>query len=214
MTIKHTTIGVGLTFVEDVLGTWPADRELHTRYVSSKAPAPWLQAEEGDAIPEVTYETGVTVFPQDDKGLFLYNFHIKGALKEAANVLKDQLVIKNARAKVDNYVFINPRRLYFVKNGATVTEPDGVLERPLRAQTMQGPRVALAASEYVAAPVNISFEIMVLDNKEITPDVIEVLLQYGAYKGVGQWRNGGFGQYTYELIKPGKPINERERNVG
>jgi len=201
-TVSVDVCEVRLIFTEDILGTWPADPDLHTRYISSKAPSPWLQSEEGDTLPDKTMDSGVTVFPCDDKGIFLYNYHVKGFLKEAANVLKDQLGVKNARSKVDNYVFVVPRRLYLLRDGSLIKEPDGLLERPLRAQTMLGPRVALVASEYLKAPTALQFGLQIIQNKEITFEVVEALLQYGAMKGIGQWRNGGFGQFTYEILQP------------
>lgn len=193
---------VQLTFVEDLLGSWPADEDLLTRFIASKAPAPWLGDEESEVAKEAEHseevvEGNYTCFPNDEKGLFLWNYVIKGALKEAGNTLKDALGIKNLRSKIDNYVFIRPRRIYLTRNGKIITEPDDVLERPLRAMTMQGPRVTLAGSERLKAPVTITFTIELIKNKEVTMDTIRTLLDYGKFKGIGQWRNGGFGEFEW-----------------
>ena len=74
-----------------------------------------------------------------------------GFLKESGNTLKDQLGIRNLRSKIDQYIYILPRRIHFAK------KPDGVLERPLRAMTMQGPRVALTRSDMVKAGTRLEF---------------------------------------------------------
>ncbi|MGB9660691.1 MAG: hypothetical protein ACPL5F_01570 [Moorellaceae bacterium] len=202
MKIKIDRMGVRVTFTEDVLGSWPADENLFTRYVSSKAPSPWLGEEEQKSLRERSEETGLTVFPQDEKGVHFYNYHLKGFIKEAGNVLKgaEAVGIKNLRSKIDNYVFVQPRRIYFYRDGAVVKEPDDILERPLRAQTAQGPRVTLAASERVKAPVTLEFVIEVIENKEVTLDILRTLLDYGSYKGLGQWRNGGWGSFEWEEV--------------
>ncbi len=36
---------------------------------------------------------------------------------------------------------------------------------------------------------------------EISEEVLTDLLDYGFYSGLGQWRNGGFGRFRYELKK-------------
>lgn len=205
MPIKVEAMGVKITFLEDVLGSWPADEKLFTRYISSKAPSPWLKAEEEDSLPERSQDAGLTVFPQDHIGVYFFNYHLKGFIKEAGNVLKDAIKIKNLRSKIDNYVFVRPRKIYFWRNGSIVKEPDDVLERPLRGETPKGPRVSLVASERVKTPVTMKFVIEVIENKkEITLDVIRELLEYGSYKGLGQWRNGGWGNFEWEEI----PVKE------
>lgn len=218
MGIEVTKLGVRITFTEDLLGSWPADENLFTRYVSAKAPSPWLQAEERDSLPERTQETGLTVFPCDEKGLHLFNFHVKGFLKEAAAACNHLLFRRKrrnkktgeeeeveglwaVRGKLDNYVFIRPRKLYLMRDGEVITEPDDILERPLRGETAKGPRVSLVASERVKAPVQVEFVVEVIHNKDgITADVIRSLLDYGAYKGIGQWRNGGWGAFVWEEL--------------
>lgn len=203
-----TKLSVHLTFVEDVLGSQPASKELHSLYIAEKLknrvshadddPAR-MADEEQDAIRSLQ-DKGVTVFPQDDNGLHLWDYQIKGFLKEAANVLKDGLGIRNARSKIDNYVFVKPRKIYLYRDGEIITEPDDVLERPIRAMTAQGQRVTLVSSEVVYKGADADFEIWIIDNKEITPDTIKKLLEYGKLKGLLQWRNGGFGAFEAEII--------------
>lgn len=198
--MESTKLRVKLTFNENLLGSLPADEAVLTRFVSSKAPAPWLEAEEGDVLPEYTQDRGLTVFPQDENGLFLWNYQFKGFLKEAGNILKEQLKIKNLRSKIDNYVFVHPRRLYLQRNGVNILEPDGVLERPLRGQTAKGPRVSLVGSEIVNVPVTLDATIEVLRG-EVTIKTIKAILDYGKLKGLGQWRNGGFGTFTWSELE-------------
>ena len=77
---------------------------------------------------------------------------------------------------------------------------DGVVERPLRAQTMQGPRVTLARSDYMNAGTKLTFEIKVVESaKEFTVEVVKSLFEYGELQGLGQFRNGSYGRFTVEI---------------
>ena len=136
---------IKLNFLDGILGSVPADPAIYTKFVAAKAPAGWLcdeeilNAEELAASKEVDADRNVTVFPQDETGNIPYNYHVKGFLKEAGNVLKDRVKIKNLRSKLDNYVFVNPRKIYLTRpGGEIVAEEDDVLERPLRGQTARG----------------------------------------------------------------------------
>jgi hypothetical protein len=140
-------------------------------------------------------EAGWTGFHKDEeKGLFIYNYMIKGFLKCAGNNLKDQLNMVALRAKIDELVLVGPRMIYLGKENA-----DGILERPLRAQTAKGPRVALAKSDYIDAGTEINFEVEVVKSPLLPPEVIVELFQYARIKGLGQFRNGGYGQA--EVVK-------------
>ena len=44
------------------------------------------------------------------------------------------------------------------------------------------------------------FFITMLKHNEINKDVIKELLEYGKFKGLAQWRNGGYGRFKYEII--------------
>lgn len=199
--IRLQEMKVRIKFIQPILGSLPADEEIYTRYVLSKAPSDWSGAEEAEEFTPRDYDKGVTVFPCDDKGVYLWNYHIKGFIKNAGNVLKDQLKIKNLRNKLDDYLFIKERKIYLYRNGRIIPENDGVLERPLRGMTMQGPRVSLASSEMIEPPAEATFTIQLIEHKEITMDTIRTLLDYGRFLGIGQWRNGGFGQFEWQEIK-------------
>ena len=120
---------------------------------------------------------------------------IKGFLKNAGNVLKDEIKIKAFRSKIDDFVFIKPRRIYLGQEN-----PDGIVERPLRAMTMQGPRVTLARSDYVTEGKELDFEILLLPHKEVSVDTIKTLLKHGELMGLGQFRNGGYGRFEVVSI--------------
>lgn len=198
-------IDVKLNFLSPILGSLPADPALLTKFIASKAPAPWMETEEEDVAKdreeEYTSDRGLTVFACDDQGMFFYDYHIKGFIKEAGNVLKEVVGIKNLRSKINNYVFIQPRRIYLCReDGSIIQEEDEIFERPLRAQTMRGPRVSLVASEKVNPPIVCRFTIEIIENKEVNWKVVQKLLDYGKFKGLGQWRNGGWGRFEWERV--------------
>ncbi len=194
-----------ITMTETMLGTIPANQQIFSDYVNSKAMTPEEREEEALLQSgEIDEETGLpandhhTGFFRDSAGIYLMNYHIKGFLKEAGNILKEAAKVKALRSKIDNNVFVFPRKIYLAKTHS------GVLERPLRAQTAQGPRVALAQSLTVDAGIAFNITIRLLDHKELSWSLIELLLDYGELKGLGQWRNGGYGTFSWEDITPKK----------
>jgi hypothetical protein len=62
----------------------------------------------------------------------------------------------------DKWLFVSPRLIPILRNGEPIKEADGVFQRPLRAETMRGPRVTLACSEKIEAGATASFLIHVL----------------------------------------------------
>ena len=90
-------------------------------------------------------------------------------------------------------IFVAPRQIPIEFEGDVT-----LCQRPLRAQTMQGERVALAISEEIEAGATITFEITVLDESHLP--AIREWLDYGALRGLGQWRNSGKGRCTWEEI--------------
>ena len=174
----------------EMLGTVTKDPEVYKTYIESKRP----EGVEGEAeylTVEKVEEKGWTGFHRDENGLFIYEYMVKGFLKHSGNVLKDSLKVKALRSKIDDFLFVTPRRIYLGK-----MEPDGVVERPLRAMTMQGPRVTLARSDYVDAGLEVGFEITLLPHKDLTWEVVDTLLEYGQLSGLGQFRNGGYGRFV------------------
>lgn len=74
-------------------------------------------------------------------------------------------------------------------------------QRSLRAMTAQGPRVSLAKSERVPAGANLKFTLRVMEGSPIEEKHLKKLLEYGQLSGLGQWRNAGYGQFTFEIFK-------------
>ncbi len=184
---------IRITLTEAMLGTVPKDKKVYTTYIADKVEKE-VGEEEAKSVEEIEAK-GWTGFHKDEGGLFVFDYLVKGFIKEAGNTLKDIVKIKALKSKLDNYLFVFPRKIHLGKS-----KPDGVIERPLRAMTAQGPRVTLMRSDMVEAGVSFDVELRLLPHKEITESVLEELLRYGELKGLGQFRNGSYGRFTFERL--------------
>jgi len=190
-----TNYSLTIRFTEPLLGTQP-QKQVATEFLASKIDGGELPEDEQETLPEML-EKGTTAFHRLDGKPILYDYQIKGFLKEAGQVFNGLRGVKNLRSKIDNLVFVMPRRFVLaIPNGA----PIEFLERPLRAMTAQGPRTSLARSEMLPAGTSIECQIEVYPGP-ISEALLTDLLSYGAKKGMGQWRNGSYGRFEFELRK-------------
>lgn len=140
--MKEETRKFKIRLIEPLLGGVPKDKEIYKTFVKSKAPSEADTHDELETHKEVE-EKGWTGFHSDENGLILYNYVTKGYLKSACETLIGMGTIKKIPAYkkwFDKLVHITPRRIPL-----GVSEPDGTMERPLRAMTQQGPRITLHA---------------------------------------------------------------------
>lgn len=189
---------VRLTFTDPLLGTTPANKQLLTDFVASKAPDADRADEE--AARSADGEKGLTVFPRDGEGRpMVWDYQIKGMFKDSCGMLArvkgktESAGIKAYKKVIDGLIFIAPREI-----AIDSPEPPTILERPLRAMTPQGERVSLVASEAVPEGASIEFTISLMDDE--LEDAVREWLDYGALRGLGQWRNSGKGRYVWEEI--------------
>lgn len=209
--MKYSAMKVRLTGIEGILGSTPMNKQVYSEYIATKAKTEGQKkaaAEDVDNVIE-SDEKGITGFYRDAAGnIILKAYQIKGFFKEAGRALKDQLSLASCTSKVDNYVFISEREIIMRdKDGNPITSPDDYLERPLRGETAQGPRVSLAKSEYINPGWTLEFTIKVLENKKTAKSIpmninaVKSFLDYGELKGLLQWRNAGYGAFTYEILE-------------
>ena len=193
------TIEVTVTYIDELLGTASADPDIHARFIASKAPDAPSREEEVAALGADAVEgRSMTVFPRMADGRpFTYDYQWKGFFKDSCGMLRraDKTRSKSLKAykkEIDGLVFVSPRHIPLVlPEGAAI----GECQRPLRAQTAQGERVALAHSETVPAGTTQTFQVHVLRD-DLMPLVLE-WLAYGRLHGTGQWRNSGKGRFTH-----------------
>lgn len=210
MNIKTNSIGitspkgmtVRLTFLESILGTSPANKDVYRDFIATKAPDANTVEDEVAALGvEAVAEKGMTVFPRLDDGTpFFYDYQIKGFFKDTCGGLRRvkgtlSSGVKAYKQVIDKLIFPEPRTIPILFDGEM-----GVCQRPLRAQTMQGERVSLASSEEIPAGATIEFTIVLLSDEH--EKLVREWLDYGKYSGIGQWRNSGRGRFTWELIDP------------
>ena len=194
-----TILKVKVTTTEEMLGTASANPVLHEEFIASKAPdAPSREEEVAAVGAEEVFEKGMTVFPRDAEGQpIAWDYQWKGYFKDAAGMLRkvpgtECGKIKAYKKEIDGLIFVTPRQIPIQFDGQV-----GICQRPLRAQTAQGERVALASSESIPAGAVMEFEIrMMLPGHE---KMIREMLDYGELRGFGQWRNSGKGRFTYEI---------------
>ena len=89
---------------------------------------------------------------------------------------------------------MQPRKLKLKLSGDI-----SICQRPLRAQTAQGERVALSSSEEAPAGTTMEFTVLCLD--EGHEKAVREWLDYGALRGIGQWRNSSKGRFQWEEIE-------------
>lgn len=94
---------------------------------------------------------------------------------------------------IDGMIFPAPRRIPVEFEGDVQ-----LCQRPLRAMTMQGERVALAISEEIPAGATLTFTVTCLDAAHMA--AVREWLDYGQLRGLGQWRNSGKGRFTWEEL--------------
>lgn len=221
MNLSMREFSVKICLLERMLGTVPKNKAVYASYIADKGREMLLKQQAkgipnaaGEAIDAVAVETmleeevetiqevedkGWTGYHSDEKGSFIFDYWIKGFLCEAARTLAKQIEkehgLKQPADKTKRYLFVSPRRIYLPK---LEEEP---LERPLRAMTAQGPRVTVVRSDTVAAGSELSFHLKLLDGSGLTPTIIQKILEYGEFIGLGQWRTGSHGRFEVTSFK-------------
>ncbi len=190
---------IKLTFTEDLLGTASSNPEIHEEFIASKAPDAKSIEEEVAAVGvDEVVEKSMTVFPKLADGTpFVYDYQIRGFFKEACGCLKKvpktlSSKVKAHKKMVDGLVFVKERQIPIDMHGCKLDS----CQRPLRASTPQGERISLANSEVVPSGSTIDFTVICLVDEDM--DIVKEWLDYGKFKGLGQWRNSGKGRFTVE----------------
>ena len=200
---------VRLTTIEGMLGTKPADPDIYRRFIGDKAPdAQTVEEEIKDLGTDKVVELGMTVFPRLEDGTpYIFNYQVEGFFKDSCGALQ-RLTTKTADGKkakaanesskltaykkiIDGLIFVKERKIPIIFDGEITT-----CQRPLRAQTAMGERVALAISEEIPAGATMEFTVVCFSDDHVA--AVKEWLDYGMWRGLGQWRNSGKGRFTWE----------------
>lgn len=211
---------VTMTFTKPLLGSANSNKQIYTDYIASKAPpGSDIEGELATLPTSPQSEDRPTVFhvvrdPQGVEHPILLPHVIRGFMKEAAKQLRDcgeptlTSALTSYLKNITGLVFVTPHPL---GDGWTDMEGRPVREaivlndaseitynqRPLRAQTPQGTRIALTSSEEVR-DAWIAFDVVCL-GKKIGEQMLREWFTYGSLQGIGQWRSAGHGSFTFTL---------------
>lgn len=193
-------IHVKVTTTESMLGSAPNNKELMESYIASKAPDAMSMAEEIEAVgAEEVLEKAMTVFPRHEGKPIMYDYQIKGFFKDSCGALrkvkeKKSSKIKAYKKEIDGLIFVSPRHIEIRFEGEM-----GNCQRPLRASTPLGERIALANSEEIPAGAILEFDVTCLMDEHV--ELVKEWLDYGQLRGLGQWRNSGKGRFVCEVAE-------------
>jgi hypothetical protein len=179
MLMDTKTYNLKVMFITGPLGTQP-QKDVATEYITSKVADSNgdLPEDELATLPE-ELERGTTAFHKLEGAPIFYDYQVKGFIKDAGQVFNGLRNVRNLRSKLDNLCFVEPRQIKLnLPEGEEIT----FCERPLRAQTAQGPRVSLARSEQLPDGTWFECKLVVFDGP-----ISESL------------RNGGRGRFMFEL---------------
>jgi hypothetical protein len=199
---KAYFLEVEVTFTNELLGTNPNNKQIYSEYIAGLADEESRKQEVARIGQLEADEKGMTVFLRNPETgcpqLKAYTW--LGYLKERAKGLNGitGTVVSGMKAfvkEINLRVNVEPR---FIDLEIPEGEAIGVNERPLRASGPSGEKTALAKSETVpiGTKCHMTFR---TETKEGLALIIECLNE-GATHGTGQWRNAGFGTFTWEKL--------------
>lgn len=178
--------------VRRLTGGIPANAKLLDAWLDANGAPPEAreaQAKTQEMLRQEGVEEHTSAFARDEQGRPCYEGRcLKAALKEAANILKEQLEIKNCRARLAEQVFVGPE---LVPLGSPVT----VGERVIHVMTRMGPRDSIKRYESTEGPV-LTFRIRILRGGIFRWTHLDTMLDYICEGGIGADRSQGSGTIT------------------
>jgi hypothetical protein len=165
-----------------------------------------------NAIPEGAIASYLIFKRTPEQELYLESYQPKAHLKDAARVLGSGIYKKEIsflKSKFADRVFIEPEHIMirnqktgFILKGQPPIAGDW-FEHPVHVFIPGvGERSALKSNEFIENG-SISFMMKVLDDKVITRNILEELMDYGSIHGFMAERGLGYGRYSYEINEVG-----------
>jgi hypothetical protein len=132
----------------------------------------------------------------NDKSIFKYKSQLAESMSMDIKVVEDKLFPMNEKGEI----------IDIEKNDLGERS---ICERPLRFNTPQGVKSAIATSEILKSP---EFEctLRARSGSVFTESVLHQIFSYGRQLGLGAWRNAGHGNYLYQL----EPLPDFKEDFG
>jgi len=203
--LDTTNYHVRVDFVRPLLGTCPAN-DAAIKYLTELTGKDYSRGVRNDDVEDFAEDDErATYFARDAQGHpVILDRQINGFLREAAKVLNGKVTghVKNLRSKVENTVFVaqEATKLHLPTNQGDGYDGIQMFSHFIRRYTPFGSRMVVAQSEMIQAGAWFDCDLMVVPG-DITEAVLSDLFDYGWFKGMLQWRNGGYGKFRYKLTK-------------
>jgi len=208
-------IEIEIEFIRRLLGSIPKDPKVFENFIfkpneeeikKEKEKRKELKLNDSDidellTIPIDTNNSTISSFHKNPniENPCIMGYHIKGFLKNAGNIMKDAIGIKNLRIKINNFVSIEDE---FIPLSNPI---EGLYTRTIRGMTAMGERIVVKGSDYVESGTKAKFTLILINNKEVTTEIIKQLFLFAECNiGLGERRNDGFGRFkiiNFNIIK-------------
>lgn len=222
--IKNRIVG-GIPTNPDLIKGWiaanmPAASEAEKEKLAAKT------IEDLGSAAEEKAEGMWTTFKRKDGALCIESRGVKAMFKEASNILRDMLTkaelaskkgngekdekkkdekkskYTNLKAKLAERLFVEDDLIPILRDGKTILKPDVTEERAIHVMTAQGPRTALKRYDAINAPATVQFTVRHLREGLVDRELIETLLEYSGWNGLGADRSQGNGLFEVVEIQP------------
>jgi len=195
--------GVALHF-KDIAGGIPADPALVVKWINTMCKA------KSDADREAIVKSTIEDLDEktDEKALanwvvfkkdaatgryYLEGRCIKSALKEAANIVKDIVGVRNFKSVMADRVFVKEEKIFFKVNGEFVTGELEFVERPVQVMTRQGHRSSVKRTDIIRN-CTLEFTLQRIATFEVPEKALACVLTYLVELGCGSYRAQGHGK--------------------
>ena len=207
---------VTLQFLNKVIGGTPAvGREGEDPVAERTILEVWIKQHLGDKLTEEELQTEVektmaevyaeeepkhtTTFKVDGMGLYIEGRCVKAMLKEEGKRLGLGVAVKGTRPSLKQdlheALHVDEDAIYLMRDGKSVTQPDGYEVRPIHVTGPQGPRTSIKRAAYVERPT-VTFTVRILNMVNLKEDHLKDILAAGQDLGIGADRSQNFGKFA------------------
>lgn len=199
-------------FLDKVFGGIPSDPEVVEGFISTKKGLSKEEKESAKDIIKKSQELNTVcgaiskmsnIFNVDETGIYLNNYQFMAALKEAMSIQKS---ITSWRSKMQRGVRVMPVRVYLIRDGKHITNPDGFEQRVVHSEVMGSPVTSLKRIAFINEP-EFEFEVWSANDKEsavLSHKALSNLLEQIEVTGIGSMHSMGMGMCELKLAEEAK----------